>query len=85
MPRYIPPVADHAQTVSASTRLCAVYGFPVRHSASPAMQNAGIAALAEVAGKLPQLETLRLYGNPNISQQAKDALKAALPNCSVYF
>ena len=45
MPRYIPPVADHAQTVSASTRLCAVYGFPVRHSASPAMQNAGIAAL----------------------------------------
>ena len=45
MPRYIPPVADHAQTVSASTRLCAVYGFPVRHSASPAMQNAGIATL----------------------------------------
>jgi shikimate dehydrogenase len=31
--------------ISASTRLCAVYGFPVRHSASPAMQNAGIAAL----------------------------------------
>ena len=44
-PRYIPPVADHAQPVSASTRLCAVYGFPVRHSASPAMQNAGLATL----------------------------------------
>lgn len=43
--RYIPPVADHAQPVSASTRLCAVYGFPVRHSASPAMQNAGLAQL----------------------------------------
>jgi len=38
-------VADHAQPVSASTRFCAVYGFPVRHSASPAMQNAGLAAL----------------------------------------
>lgn len=31
--------------IAASTRLCAVYGHPVRHSASPAMQNAGIAAL----------------------------------------
>jgi shikimate dehydrogenase len=31
--------------IDASTRYCAVYGFPVRHSASPAMQNAGIAAL----------------------------------------
>lgn len=30
---------------NASTRICAVYGFPVRHSASPAMQNAGIAEL----------------------------------------
>jgi len=38
-------VADHAQPVSANTRLCAVYGFPVRHSASPAMQNAGLAQL----------------------------------------
>ena len=38
-------MADHAQPVSASTRLCAVYGFPVRHSASPAMQNAGLATL----------------------------------------
>lgn len=25
--------------------MCAVYGFPIKHSASPAMQNAGIAAL----------------------------------------
>lgn len=31
--------------LSATTRLCAVYGHPVRHSASPAMQNAGMAAL----------------------------------------
>jgi shikimate dehydrogenase len=33
------------ESVDASTRLCAVLGQPVRHSASPAMQNAGIAAL----------------------------------------
>jgi shikimate dehydrogenase len=26
--------------INASTRLCAVYGFPIRHSASPAMHNA---------------------------------------------
>ena len=46
--------------------------------------DAGAAALAEVAGKLPQLERLVVYGNRNISQQAKDALKAALPmNCRV--
>jgi shikimate dehydrogenase len=31
--------------LSAATRLCAVYGHPVRHSASPAMQNAGMKAL----------------------------------------
>jgi shikimate dehydrogenase len=31
------------QPINASTRYCAVYGHPVRHSASPAMQNAGIA------------------------------------------
>jgi shikimate dehydrogenase len=31
--------------MSAATRLCAVYGHPVKHSASPAMQNAGLAAL----------------------------------------
>ena len=31
--------------LSASTRYCAVYGQPIRHSASPAMQNAGLAAL----------------------------------------
>jgi len=33
------------QPINASTRCCAVLGFPVKHSASPAMQNAGIAAL----------------------------------------
>lgn len=37
--------AAHASPISAATRLCAVYGQPVRHSASPAMQNAGLAAL----------------------------------------
>jgi len=31
--------------VNAATRFCAVLGHPVKHSASPAMQNAGIAAL----------------------------------------
>ena len=47
--------------------------------------DAGVAALAEAAGKLPQLGYLSLEGNPNISQQAKDALKAALPKCLVQF
>ena len=46
--------------------------------------DAGVAALAEVVDKLPQLMVLQLVNNPNISQQAKAALKAALPNCSVY-
>src|ERR1043166_6413263 len=32
-------------SISAATRYCAVFGHPVKHSASPAMQNAGIAAL----------------------------------------
>jgi shikimate dehydrogenase len=36
---------EFASPIDASTRICAVYGFPVKHSASPAMQNAGIAAL----------------------------------------
>ena len=31
--------------VDASTRYCAVLGHPIKHSASPAMQNAGLAAL----------------------------------------
>ncbi|HIG27763.1 MAG TPA: shikimate dehydrogenase [Verrucomicrobiales bacterium] len=31
--------------IDASTRYCAVYGFPIHHSASPAMQNAGLSAL----------------------------------------
>ncbi|HWW02941.1 MAG TPA: shikimate dehydrogenase [Candidatus Acidoferrum sp.] len=31
--------------IDANTRYCAVYGHPVSHSASPPMQNAGIAAL----------------------------------------
>jgi shikimate dehydrogenase len=36
---------DARDSVNASTRYCAVFGHPVRHSASPAMQNAGLAAL----------------------------------------
>jgi shikimate dehydrogenase len=31
--------------INAATRCCAVFGQPIQHSASPAMQNAGIAAL----------------------------------------
>jgi shikimate dehydrogenase len=34
-----------AQPINARTRYCAVYGHPIHHSASPAMQNAGIAKL----------------------------------------
>jgi len=34
-----------SQSINGSTRFCAVYGHPVKHSASPAMQNAGLAAL----------------------------------------
>jgi shikimate dehydrogenase len=49
----LPPVLPYNQRVSndandsvnASTRYCAVFGHPIRHSASPAMQNAGLAAL----------------------------------------
>jgi shikimate dehydrogenase len=36
---------DANAPVDASTRYCAIFGHPVRHSASPAMQNAGMAAL----------------------------------------
>lgn len=32
--------------ITATTRICAVYGHPIKHSASPAMQNAGTAALS---------------------------------------
>lgn len=39
-------VSDAARwPIDASTRFCAVLGHPIRHSASPAMQNAGLAAL----------------------------------------
>jgi len=34
-----------AKPIDASTRYCAVFGHPIKHSASPAMQNAGMAAL----------------------------------------
>ena len=36
---------DFAKPLSAATRLLAVFGQPIGHSASPAMQNAGLAAL----------------------------------------
>jgi len=43
---YNPRVsAPFHEPIDASTRYCAVYGHPIKHSASPAMQNAGIAAL----------------------------------------
>ncbi|MHB8519248.1 MAG: shikimate dehydrogenase family protein [Limisphaerales bacterium] len=35
----------HNRPVDAATRYCAVLGHPIQHSASPAMQNAGIVAL----------------------------------------
>jgi len=39
-------MSDPVQPViNAATRLCAVYGFPIRHSASPAMHNAAFAKL----------------------------------------
>src|SRR5436190_11267689 len=34
-----------SDSITATTRICAVYGHPIKHSASPTMQNAGIAAL----------------------------------------
>jgi shikimate dehydrogenase len=37
--------APFAAPIDSNTRYCAVFGHPVRHSASPAMQNAGLAAL----------------------------------------
>lgn len=37
--------AVNQSLIDANTRICAVYGHPIAHSASPAMQNAGIAAL----------------------------------------
>ncbi len=35
----------YAQPINAGTCFCAVYGWPIKHSASPALQNAGMAAL----------------------------------------
>jgi shikimate dehydrogenase len=43
---YNRPVSEmFAIPISATTRYCAVLGHPIKHSASPPMQNAGIAAL----------------------------------------
>jgi shikimate dehydrogenase len=36
---------NEIHSINAATRYCAVVGRPIQHSASPAMQNAGIAAL----------------------------------------
>jgi shikimate dehydrogenase len=37
--------APFSSFIDASTRYCAVLGHPIKHSASPAMQNAGLASL----------------------------------------
>jgi shikimate dehydrogenase len=37
--------SETAEAISARTRYCAVYGHPVKHSASPAMHNAALSAL----------------------------------------
>jgi shikimate dehydrogenase len=43
---YNQRVSDGANdSINASTRFCGVFGHPIRHSASPAMQNAALAAL----------------------------------------
>jgi shikimate dehydrogenase len=46
LPSYNPRVSAPFQSpIDASTRYCAVFGHPIKHSASPAMQNAGLASL----------------------------------------
>src|SRR4051812_28116917 len=45
LPYNQPVPGNHEAAIDATTRYCAVYGHPVRHSASPSMQNAGMAAL----------------------------------------
>jgi shikimate dehydrogenase len=43
---YKQPVPDECrEPINAATRFCAVFGHPIRHSASPAMHNAALAAL----------------------------------------
>lgn len=42
----MPDSLEFLQPLSAATRLCAVFGAPIRHSASPAMHNAAFAALS---------------------------------------
>jgi len=43
---YNPRVSElFPSPIEAQTRYCAVFGHPIKHSASPAMQNAGIAEL----------------------------------------
>src|SRR5436190_17730547 len=45
-PDYNQRVPDEfLKPINASTRYCAVFGRPIRHSASPAMQNAAMAEL----------------------------------------
>lgn len=57
-------------SINARTRYCAVLGHPVRHSASPAMQNAGIAALAK------DWRYLAYDVHPDELRQAIDGAKA---------
>ena len=41
----MPFLPEFTKPLSAATRLCAVFGAPIRHSASPAMHNAALATL----------------------------------------
>ncbi len=57
-------------SVNPYTKLCAVLGYPVRHSASPAMQNAGIQTLGV------NLRYLALETHPDDLGRAIDGAKA---------
>ena len=53
-----------------------------------AIGDAGVTALAEACAEgkaLAQLTSLDLFGNRSISEQSKESLKAALPECEVDF
>jgi shikimate dehydrogenase len=74
-PRYFRPykevVSDIFQReLSAATKYCAVLGQPINHSASPAMQNAGIAALGL------DWQYLAFEVNPNDLRVVIDGAKA---------
>ncbi len=43
--KLLPVLNEFKGGIGAATRCCAVYGFPIKHSASPAMHNAAFASL----------------------------------------